>query len=78
METADFRDRNDPPGLRKLDWARLRRVLMQSQVRPGPMIVVHKPLKMPVQASFVEHDHVIQALAANGADHPFDIGPLSG
>jgi predicted Zn-dependent protease len=31
-----------------------------------------------VQASFVEHDHVIQALAANGADHPFDICLLPG
>jgi len=42
------------------------------------MIVVDEVLKVSVQTALVEYDHVIQALAANGADHPFDIGTLPG
>ena len=39
------------------------------------MIVVEEVLKVSVQTALVEYDHVIQALAAEGADHPFDISP---
>jgi hypothetical protein len=28
-------------------------------------------LEVPAKASFVEYDDVVQALAANGSDHPF-------
>ncbi len=40
MESADFRHRNNPPHVRRLDRARFRCVLLQSQVGPAPMIVV--------------------------------------
>lgn len=40
------------------------------------MIVVHETLQMTIQAPFTEHDYVVQALAADGADDPFDISPL--
>ena len=76
MESADLGNRNDLPEFRRLDRARLRRILLQSQVRPAPMIVVQEALKVPVQASFVEHNHVVQAFAAKGADDPFDIATL--
>jgi hypothetical protein len=33
-------------------------------------------LEMPAQTALVEYDHVIEALAANGADHSFDIRTL--
>ncbi len=42
------------------------------------MIVVDEVLKVSVQTALVEYDHVIQALASNGAYHPFDIGTLPG
>ena len=29
-----------------------------------------------MQRAFAEYDDVIQALAANGPDEPFDVGPL--
>src|SRR5215471_2095860 len=41
-----------------------------------PMIVVRESSEMARQAGFTEYDHVIQALPANGADHPLDIGSL--
>lgn len=40
------------------------------------MIVVQKFLDVPMQASLVERDHMIQAFAANGADRPFHISAL--
>jgi len=76
MEAAEFRDRNHAPRVRRLDRARFRRVLLQSQVRPALMIVVHETLQVTVQAPFAEHDHVVQALAADGADDPFHISSV--
>jgi hypothetical protein len=78
MESADFRHRNNPPHVRRLDRARFRCVLLQSQVGPAPMIVVHETLQVTVQAPFAEHNDVVQALAADGADDPFDVSPLPG
>ena len=78
MESADFWRCNNSPHVSWLDLARFRRVLLQSQVRPAPMIVVHETLQVTVQAPFAEHDYVVQALAANGADDPFDISSLPG
>ena len=42
------------------------------------MIIGREPLEMAIQAPFVESNDVIQALAANRADHPFDIATLPG
>jgi hypothetical protein len=41
------------------------------------MIVFHECLALPVQTSLVEHDHMIQALAANGTDHTCHVSTLS-
>ena len=76
MESTDPRNRNDMPGFGRLDGPRLRRVLLQSQVCPGSMIVVQKISKVPAKASLVEYDDVVQALASNGSDHPFYISTL--
>jgi hypothetical protein len=46
-------------------------------MRSAPMIVVDVGLQVSVEATFLEYDHVIQALAANGANHPFPVGALS-
>jgi hypothetical protein len=78
MESADLRNRNDPPGFGRLDGPSLRRVLLQSQVCPGLMIVIEEISKVPVKTSFVEYNDVVQALAANGSDDPFDIRTLPG
>ena len=68
MESAHLRDRDDPSRIRWLDGAWLGRILLQAQVGPAAMMVGQEPLKVPVQASLVEHDHVVQALAAKGTD----------
>jgi hypothetical protein len=76
MEAANLRDRNDPSGLRCLDSAWFRAVLLQCQMGPGPMIITAECLQMVVQAAFIEDNDVIQAFATNGADEPFDIRAL--
>ena len=78
MESAHRRDRDDPSRIRWLDGAWLGRILLQAQVGPAAMIVGQELLKVPVQTSLVEHDHVVQALAAKGTDQPFDLGTLPG
>ena len=40
------------------------------------MVVVREALEMSVQAALAEYNHVIEAFAANGADHSFDIRAL--
>ena len=45
---------------------------------PGIVIVVDVVRKDVVQVPFVQHDHVVQALAAYAADDAFAIGILPG
>ncbi len=70
MESADFRHRNNPPHVSRLDRARNRRVLLPSQVRPAPMIVAHETLQVTGQARFAEHDYVIQGLWPTNRTRP--------
>jgi hypothetical protein len=57
---------------------RFRRILVERPVGAMLMIinkVVHEP---PSQVLLVEHDHVVQTFAADGADQPLDEGILPG
>ena len=45
-------------------------------VNAGSMIIFHECLELPVQASLVDDDQVIQALAADRADDPLDVSTL--
>jgi len=40
-----------------------------------PMVIICIRRKVLVQRSLAEHDHLIQALAADRADQPFDVRP---
>jgi hypothetical protein len=42
------------------------------------MIIVCESAQVARQAGFTAYDHVIQALSANGADHPLHVGSLPG
>ena len=55
---------------------RFRRVLRQRQVRPGFVILRQEGLHVPVQGGLMENNHVIEALAAKGADDAFHVGTL--
>src|SRR4051812_2284287 len=76
MQSACLRDRDYPAKLCCLNGARLGRVLLQGQMRPTPMIVVYETTQVPPKTLFIEHDYMVQALASDRADDPFDISPL--
>ena len=76
MQPADLRDRDDPATARRLDLAGKWRVAFERQVRSRLVVVGEIFAEDPKQVRFVEHDHVIQALAANRADEPLDVRAL--
>src|ERR1700674_2397788 len=72
MKPADLRDRHDVaftwPGYPAGD----RRVLVQRQVRAGPVVVRTIERHQPLQARFVEHDHVIETFTTSGSNKSLD------
>jgi len=52
-------------------------ILVQGEVRAAPMVRETRA-KDAAQMPVVEDDHVVQTLAANGADHAFDVRILPG
>jgi hypothetical protein len=76
MQPAQHRYRYDPARFRRLDRSRLRSIFLQCPVNAVLMVIFHECLEVPVQASLVEHDQVIQALAADCADDPLDVSTL--
>src|SRR5215469_9813930 len=78
METTDLRQCDHSPSLRRLHCSTTRSVLLQRKVRPALVIVIYERLDVPVERSLVNHDHMVQTLAANRSDHPLDVGSLPG
>jgi hypothetical protein len=78
METTDLRDRHDGAVSRRHDRTGNRRVFVQRQVRAGPFEVRAIEGHQPLQARFVEHDHVIEALTTGGTHKSLDEWILPG
>ena len=78
VQTTDLRNTDDAPLFGRLHRSWFGCVLVQRQVTAAVMVIVEKRLQMARQAGLVENNHVIQALATNRANDPFDIRPLPG
>jgi hypothetical protein len=76
MESTDLRDSDDPARLCCLNGARLGCILLQGQMRTTPMIVVYETTQVPPKTLCIEHDHMVQALASDRANDPFDVSAL--
>ena len=76
MQPAQQRYRDDPAKPRRLDPSGLRGIFFQCQMNAASMIIFQECLELPVQTSLVEHNQVIQALAADRADDPLDVSTL--
>jgi len=76
VETGDHRLSNDPA--EPLAGAADRRILPESQIRAGTIVVAgicgHDPAKMRL----VKHDHMVEALPLQQTDQSPDIGVLPG
>ena len=65
MQSADLRNRDDRAAFRPLDLARERRVVVQSHMRAGLVVILEVRPQDAQQVPLVEHDRVIEALAAD-------------
>jgi hypothetical protein len=68
METADFGDRDNPSGRRRLDRSAIGRVLFQPEMRSTFMVIRDIFRKHASQMRLAEDDDVIQTLAPHGSD----------
>lgn len=71
-------NRNDWARVGRLHVAGLRTILVERQMRACPMRIGAIGLQVALETAFVEHDQVIQALAANAADQGLDIRSRQG
>src|ERR1700730_4922500 len=76
MEPTKLGDGENGAELRRLNRPWLRCVLPQAKMRAAAVVVGHEGRQRATEAGLVEHDDVVQTLAPNGTDHPFDVGPL--
>jgi hypothetical protein len=72
MKPADLRDRYDVTVTWRGDPAGDRRVLVQRQVSPRLFVVRTIQRHQPLQARFIEHNHVIEAFTTRGSDKSLD------
>jgi len=77
VESADLRHCHDIAALGWLDRAWLGRVLPESEMRAQGVIVGEVIAKATTEVSFVQHDHVVEQFAPDGADHALSEWPAS-
>ncbi len=73
MKSTDLREGNDLAWARRPIRARLGTVFSERQVSPGSMVIVKVGRKDLPQVTFVQDDDVVQTLAPDRADYPFDV-----
>ena len=78
VQSAHLRERDDAPLLRRLYPPALRSIFVQTKMTSGCVIVSKITFQDAMQMSTVQHQHMVQALAPNGADESLHIGRLPG
>ena len=73
VESADVRPRDDFARLGPLHASAHRSIFAQREMRAPVVVVGDIRSQQPLQGSLIEHDDVIEALAADRSDHAFDI-----
>jgi hypothetical protein len=76
VQTSDFGSHDDAAS--RLDGACHRSILAEREVSPRPLVVRDVGPKDPTKMPLIEHDDVVQTLAADRADDAFDVGVLLG
>jgi hypothetical protein len=73
MQTTDLRELNDLAHFGRVDLSRLRAVTIQRQVR-SRLVVVRKVIaKDALEMPLVQHNDMVEAVAAYGADKALDV-----
>jgi hypothetical protein len=71
MEAAGHGRLDDLAFVKALHPPWLRGVLRQGEVCAGPVVVDEVLAQQPTQMGLVEHDHMVEALAAEGSDEAY-------
>jgi len=59
-----------------LDGARLGSILLEREMRARAVVVADVAVQTATEVSLIQDDHMVEELAADGADHAFDQGIL--
>jgi hypothetical protein len=78
MESPDLRDGDDPATGRGFDDSWLGTVVVKRLVWPRGVVVGEIRAQDAAKMGLAQNDDVIEALATDGADHPFREGVLPG
>jgi hypothetical protein len=70
VQSTNLRHGHDWPYFWRLNESRHGRVLLQREMRSRSVIVIEIRIENSTQRGFMEHDHMIEALAPNGTNHP--------
>ena len=76
VEATDLRDGDHFAAPRRLDRARVGAILVERKMRPSAVVVIEIRLQDATQMAPVEDDGVVETLAADRTDHPFDVRVL--
>ena len=76
MQSADLRQFNDRPQVRRLNRSSLRCIFLQRQVRARPVVMIEVRFERASQRRFVEHEQVVQTFPADGSDQALHVGIL--
>src|SRR5262245_1977001 len=76
VKTADLGDRDDCACGRRTGRSLIGRVLLEAEMRAAPMIIADIGRKNPSEMRLIDDDDVIEALASDRSDQPFDVGVL--
>jgi hypothetical protein len=76
MESRQVGDGDHATVCRRLNRPSLGGVLSQREMRAAAAVVDEIGPDGPAEARLVEYEDMVQALAPNGPDHPFDVRPL--
>ena len=78
VKSADLRDRHDAPARWRLDFARMRAIVVEGLMRAGGVVVREVPAQQTAEVPFVDHDDVVEAFPTNRADDALGEGILPG
>ncbi len=74
MQAAEPGKGDNPAELRRFDTAMIGRILAQGQVHSVLVVPVATIAKQTLSVLFTQHDDMVEALSAKGANHPFREG----
>ncbi len=73
VKPADLRNRDHLAVVWRLDGASIRAVFVERQMRPRAVIVIDVRDQDAAQMALVDHNYMVQALAANRTDDRLDV-----